>query len=75
MKLSLTGIVAIRESHRVLSAEPLVSSYGTKQAHDSRYPNLCEQQPRAVAVAAAVAAAEMICSELVVVVVMASVLF
>ena len=28
LKLSLTGIVAIRASHRVLSAEPLVWSYG-----------------------------------------------
>ena len=32
LKISLTGIVAIRASHRVLSAEPLVSSYRTKRA-------------------------------------------
>ena len=40
LKLSLTGIVAIRR----YSAEPLVWSYGTKRAHDSRYRNLCVAQ-------------------------------
>ena len=44
LKLSLTGIVASRASHRVLSAEPLVLTYGVERAHDSRYLNLCDVQ-------------------------------
>ena len=31
LKLSLTGVVAIRASYRVPSAEPLVSSYGRNE--------------------------------------------
>ena len=49
LKLSLTGFVAIRASHRVLSAEPLGLPYGVERAHESRYPNLCVLQERQLA--------------------------